>query len=348
MTVSRFTSPFGCCRPVFGLRIIRSAAVAKHPDRTEAMTIPAKYRVDPALAAAFTEMPVHTGPTDIVSTRARLAGLKHFQPDADTTGLTVTDHVVGDGVPVRMYQPEGRTGLPGILTMHPGGFMVGDLETNHGMHADLAREVGAVVVSVDYRLAPEHQFPAAIEDCHAALAWLAGHPAVDPARIALHGISSGGGLAAALAVLARDCGGPPLAFQYLNIPQLDDRLTTRSMVEFVDTPMFSREGAIRSWNGYLGAGVRGGDAVSPYAAPARATDLSGLPPAYLAVMEYDPLRDEAIAYAQALLAAGVPVELHLFPGTFHGSAAIALTAEVTTREHAERIAVLRRALAAPH
>ena len=309
------------------------------------MTIPAKYRVDPALAAAFAAMPAHTGPTDIVSTRARLNGLKHLQQSADTTGLTVTDHRIGPGVPVRVYQPAGRTGLPAILTMHPGGFMVGDLDFNHGLHADLARAVGAVVVSVDYRLAPEHPFPAAIEDCDAALTWLAEHPAVDPTRIALHGISAGGGLCAALALLTRDRGGPAIAFQYLNIPQLDDRLATRSMTEFVDTPMFSRAAAIRSWDAYLGPGVRGRDSVSPFAAPARCTDLSGLPPAYIAVMQHDPLRDEAIAYAQALLAAGVSVELHLFPGTFHGSAAIAATAEVTVREHEERIAVLRKALA---
>jgi acetyl esterase len=308
------------------------------------MSIPAKYRVEPALAAAFAAIPPLTGPTDVAAGRARLAGLKHLQPAADLTGLTVSDQLIGPDVGLRVYQPEGRTGLPGILTMHPGGFTVGDLDTNHGLHADLARAVGAVVVSVDYRLSPENRFPAAIEDCHAALTWLAEHPAVDPTRIALHGISAGGGLAAGLALLARDCGGPPIAFQYLNIPELDDRLITRSMVEFVDTPMFSRENAIRSWDAYLGPGVRGGDTVSPYAAPARATDLAGLPPAYIAVMEHDPLRDEAIAYAQALLAAGVSVELHLFPGTFHGSSAIAPTAEVTVREHVERVAVLRRAL----
>ncbi|GAA3434128.1 alpha/beta hydrolase [Kutzneria kofuensis] len=308
------------------------------------MSIPPKYRVDPALVAAFAAMPPPTGPTDVAASRARLAGLKHLQAPADPTGLTITDQIVGPDVSVRVYQPEGRTGLPGILAMHPGGFTIGDLDTNDGLHADLAREVEAVVVSVDYRLSPENRFPAAIEDCHAALVWLAEHPAVDPTRIALHGISAGGGLAAGLALLARDCGGPAIAFQYLNTPEIDDRLTTRSMVEFVDTPMFSRENAIRSWDAYLGPGVRGGDAVSPYAAPSRCTDLEGLPPAYIAVMEHDPLRDEAIAYAQALLAAGVQVELHLFPGTFHGSSAIAPTAEVTVREHRERIAVLRRAL----
>src|SRR4051794_3584593 len=125
------------------------------------MNIPARYRVDPALAAAFAAMPPHTGPTDVVSTRARLAGLKLLRPTADATGLTITDHVIGPDVGLRVYQPEGRTGLPGILTMHPGGFVLGDLDTNHGLHADLARDVEAVVVSVDYRLSPENRFPAA-------------------------------------------------------------------------------------------------------------------------------------------------------------------------------------------
>jgi acetyl esterase/lipase len=183
-----------------------------------------------------------------------------------------------------------------------------------------------VVVSVDYRLAPENPFPAGLEDCYAALSWFSTHAAelgVDPERIAIHGGSAGGGLCAALALLARDRSGPSIAFQYLGIPELDDRLTTSSMTTFVDTPMLNRPTAIHSWDAYLGPGRRSTDNVPPYAAPARATDLTGLPPAYISAMEFDPLRDEDIAYATALLAAGVPVELHLFPGTYHGSSVIA-------------------------
>ena len=141
---------------------------------------------------------------------------------------------------------------------------------------------------------------------------------VDPTRVAVNGGSAGGGLAAGLALLARDRGGPAICFQYLGIPELDDRLDTPSMQQFHDTPMWSRPQAEQSWEWYLGD-AHGTDDVSPYAAPARATDLAGLPPAYMSTMEFDPLRDEGIIYALKLLAAGVSVELHSFPGTFHGS-----------------------------
>jgi acetyl esterase/lipase len=127
------------------------------------------------------------------------------------------------------------------------------------------------------------------------------------------------------------------------VPEVDDRLITTSINEFTDTPLWSRPYAVFSWDCYLGAGVPGTEGVSPYAAPARATDLTGLPPAYVSVMHFDPLRDEGIAYALALLAAGVTTELHLFPGTFHGSAMIAF-AVISQREMAEEVSVLRRAL----
>jgi acetyl esterase/lipase len=168
--------------------------------------------------------------------------------------------------------------------VHAGGFVLGDLDASHASSIAIARGVGAVVVSVDYRLAPENPFPAGLEDCYAALSWFSTHAAelgVDPERIAIHGGSAGGGLCAALALLACDRSGPSIAFQYLGIPELDDRLTTSSMTTFVDTPMLNRPTAIHSWDAYLGPGRRGTDSVPPYAAPAGATDLSGLPPAYI-------------------------------------------------------------------
>jgi acetyl esterase len=211
------------------------------------------------------------------------------------------------------------TDLPAaIFNVHGGGFIIGNLDIDHANNLRYTREIGVVVVSVDYRLAPEAPYPAGLEDCYAALVWTAKNAAelgVDPARIAIHGGSAGGGLCAALALLARDRGGPAIAFQYLGVPELDDRLGTPSMRAFVDTPMWNKPRAEISWDCYLGPGVRGGADVPVYAAPARATDLAGLPPAYVSVMEFDPLRDEGIAYAQALLAAGVTTELHLFPGT---------------------------------
>jgi acetyl esterase len=202
-------------------------------------------------------------------------------------------------------------------------------------------------VSVDYRLAPETPFPGPLEDVYAGLVWMAAHAGelgIDAARIAIHGMSAGGGLCAGLALLARDRGGPHIAFQFLSVPELDDRLTSPSMTSFTDTPLWNRPRAVFSWDCYLGPGRAGSDDVPVYAAPARATKLAGLPPAYVSVMHFDPLRDEGVAYALAMLTAGVSVELHLFPGTFHGSALIQ-TAVISRREQAEAIAVLRQALA---
>jgi acetyl esterase/lipase len=201
-------------------------------------------------------------------------------------------------------------------------------------------------VSVEYRLAPEHPFPAGVEDCYAALSWTAANAAalgVDARRIAVAGQSAGGGLAAATALLARDRGGPALCFQLLEIPELDDRLDTPSMLAFDDTPLWNRPSAVWSWKHYLGPD-HGGE-VSPYAAPARAQDVSGLPPAYVSTMELDPLRDEGILYALRMLQAGVPVELHSYPGTFHGSALIPAAA-VSQRNAREVLDALRRAIAA--
>jgi acetyl esterase/lipase len=164
---------------------------------------------------------------------------------------------------------------------------------------------------------------------------------IDPERVGVMGGSAGGGLAAGVALLARDRSGPQLCYQVLNIPELDDRLETPSMKQFTDTPLWNRGNAIMSWRNYLGDAL-GGD-VSYYAAPSRAEDLSGLPPAYVATMEFDPLRDEGIHYALRLLEAGVPVELHQYPGTFHGSGLV-VGAAVSRRAAAEMLAALVRGL----
>jgi acetyl esterase len=233
--------------------------------------------------------------------------------------------------------------------VHGGGFIGGDVAVDHAQNLWLARELGVVIVSVDYRLAPEHPFPAPLEDCYAGLVWTAKNAdtlGVDPDRIAIHGVSAGGGLCAGLALLARDRGGPAIAFQYLGVPEIDDRLDTPSMHAYTDTPLWNRPNAVISWDAYLGPGRRGSEGVSSYAAPARATDLDGLPPAYVSAMQFDPLRDEDIRYAQRLLHAGIPTELHVFPGTFHGSA-LATHAAVSVREATEALAVLRRGLALP-
>lgn len=311
------------------------------------------HAYDPELADvaadAATAPPIDI--TDLPNARAATSAMLRALGCPDHSGVHVRDVVVparagSPDVPLRIYAPECGGEPAAVFDVHGGGYMFGDLEMRHRRNLQLCRELGVLVVAVDYRLAPEHQFPAALDDCYSGLCWLADHArdlGVDPGRIAVHGVSAGGGLCAALALLARDRGGPTICFQYLAVPEVDDRLDTPSMRAFDDTPYWSRPNAEISWDAFLGQGVRGTAGVSPYAAPARATDLRGLPPAYISAMQFDPLRDEGIGYALALLAAGVTVELHLFPGTFHGSALVE-HAEISRRELAEEIEVLRRAL----
>jgi acetyl esterase/lipase len=279
--------------------------------------------------------------TDPVTARKNLAELAAAAPAPDTTGMEIEDRTVpaDPDVPVRIYRPHQAQGA--IVWLHGGGFVMGDLNTEHPWAARLADGTGAVVVSVGYRRSPEHRFPAALDDTYAVLAWSAEHAAelgIDKARIAVGGHSAGAGLAAAVALRARGQG-PPIRFQLLNQPELDDRQETWSARHFTDTPWMTRDKLAATWRHYLGS-----QPASSYAAPARADDLSGLPPAYVATAEFDPLRDEGITYALRLLQAGVPVELHQWPGTFHGSQAI-LSAEISQRQIAELAAALRRALA---
>jgi acetyl esterase len=311
------------------------------------------YAYDPELAPWISMFPTWDF-TDIDAIRDADQSLLEHLPQYDPpVPVTVRDAVVpGEpAVPVRVYAPEGQDGpLPGVLYIHGGGFILGSVAMFDSEAKRIAAEVGAVVVSVEYRLAPEHPFPAGLDDCYAALVWIASTAArlgIDPARLAVGGDSAGGGLAAAVALLARDRGGPALCFQYLGVPELDDRLATPSMRAYVDTPLWHRPAAEFSWDSYLGGpGVRGSEDVSPYAAPARAEDLSGLPPAFVNTCQFDPLRDEGITYAQRLAQANVPTELVLYPGTFHGSSMIAEAAS-TKRMLADAIAAMRRALHAP-
>lgn len=265
--------------------------------------------------------------------------LPSYTPERE---VTLEERRLPGGVPVRLYRPRVEGPLPSVIYLHGGGFVSGRLDFFDVRCLRLADQIPAVVVAVDYRLAPEHPYPAALDDTYATLEWLAsaaGELGVDPARIAAAGDSAGGNLATALALLTRDRGGPPLCFQFLDVPVTDDRLATPSMRAFTDTPMWNRVNAELSWRYYLG----GDGEASPYAAPMRAADLSGLPPAFVTVCEFDPLRDEGIAYAQRLVQFGVPTELHLYPGAFHGAAIVADVA-VTRRMNADMVAALRRAL----
>ena len=312
------------------------------------------YPFDEELGAAVPYLP-RLDYNDIAAVREVAKGLVAAVPGVDLSGVTVDEVDVavsgGETITLLITTPDaGARPLPIIYDVHPGGFCVGSSRDVHPRDAELAREVEAIVIAPDYRLAPEHPYPVPVEDCYAGLAWVADHASAlggDASRIAAHGQSAGGGIAAGLTLLARDRGTPAVAFQYLTYPELDDRLGTASAKRFIDTPFFNRPNALASWRHYLGELEPGSPDVPIYAAPARTTDGAGLPPTYIGAMQFDPLRDEAIAFAQTLLEADVSVELHLFPSTFHYSRAIT-TAQVSRRELAEEVAVLQRALHGVH
>lgn len=225
----------------------------------------------------------------------------------------------GIRVPVRTYTPKAAEGLrPGLIHFHGGGFCLGDLDSDHDFCLDMASETLTVCVNVDYRLAPEHPFPAAFDDGYAVCRWVVSSAealGIDAKRIAVSGTSAGGNLAAAaMALKDRDLGHGDVVFQMLFFPVLDDLCRTLSMREAVDTYIWNRQNSLDMWDHYLG---KNRSEVSPYAAPARSENLSGLPPAYIVTAEHDPLRDEGLEYALRLMRSGVPVELHNYAGTFH-------------------------------
>ncbi len=251
-------------------------------------------------------------------------------------------------VPIRIYRPKAVTrALPALLYLHGGGFFCGDLFSEEWQCAHYAVGADCAVVCVDYRLAPENPFPAALTDCYRVLEFLwdtSEKLGMDRASIAVAGSSAGANLAAAVALLARDRKGPAILFQMLLVPVLDDRLETPSAREFTDVPDFATPEARIMWHWYLGENVRD---VSPYAAPARANDLSNLPASYVLCVGLDPLRDEGIDYALRLTEAGVAVELHLVSSIPHGFASIP-SAKITERLLKEQVAVLCSAFRSKH
>ncbi|MFJ6656549.1 alpha/beta hydrolase [Streptomyces sp. NPDC091377] len=299
--------------------------------------------MDPELEA-FVPLLVKADLTDPVADRENYAERAAAAPAPDTTGMEIEDRTVpaDPDVPVRIYRPSGARGA--VVWLHGGGWVMGDLDSDQHFAARIAAGADTVVISVGYRRSPEHRFPAALDDTYAVLTWAAEHAAelgVDPDEIAVGGHSAGAGLAAGVALRARDQRGPAIRFQLLHQPLLDDRQETWSQRNFTDTPLFDRDIITAVWRHYLGSRP-----ATPYAAPARAEDLSGLPAAYVGTAEADPLRDEGITYALRLLQAGVPVELHQWPGTFHGSLAVP-SADVSQRQLAELCAALRHALSRP-
>ncbi|SEE62456.1 Acetyl esterase/lipase [Streptomyces sp. 2112.3] len=340
-------------------------------------------RVHPELVPAYEALPRVADPyEDIEAARAAFHDMLAAFP-ADRTGVcserfdiprtvggapadggTLTD---GGALTVEVYRPEeavgtaaedtgiaggAGNGLPAVLHFHGGGFALGRaLPGQDRVAIELCRELPAVIVTVEYRLAPEHRYPAAVEDCYLALEWVAGRAAelgIDPARIAVAGKSAGGGLSAAVALMARDRGGPELACQSLCVPDLDDRVgadaaagTAADTEGALDARVLNGRGVQSSWRHYLPEGTTVAEA---YAAPARATELSGLPPAHVLVCDLDPMREAGLAYARRLMDAGVPVTVRNVPGAWHGFELYAPDTRVAKEMTAHWTGQLRAAL----
>lgn len=288
---------------------------------------------------------------DIAERRAVVAGLLAAQmADVPPNDRVVTEDRMIPGpdgapdVPVRIYTPAAATGvlLPGILYIHGGGMILGDIEANELTAAMMCEEINAVIVSTGYRKAPEDPHPAQVNDCYAALDWMAAHAGeldIDLQRLAVYGGSAGGNLAIATAMKARDLSGPRICFVCAPYPMLDDRNELPSTHEITEVGIWDRAGNIEAWEWFLG-----GRPADAYAAPARATDLAGLPPMFIDVGEMDLFRDEDIDFVQRLLQAGVPTEFHVYPGAYHASEVFAPQAELSQRIWKARIEAFRRAL----
>ncbi len=308
------------------------------------MPFPSGITVHPELAPYLEGLPPHSDPfVDIAATREQFGKLLAATP-ADRTGVRSRRYDIpredGSVLTVEVYRPEaaeaaeaaegaeGSAGsspggaLPAVLHFHGGGYAIGRaLPWQDKTAIDLCRELPAVTIAVEYRLAPEHRCPAGVEDCYRALEWTAQRAAelgIDPERIAVTGKSAGGGLSAAVAQMSRDRGGPALAYQSMCVPDLDDRIADEpdpAPAEHAPRPWVNSLRTIRrSWQHYLPEGSAAGD----YAAAARAEDLTRLPPAYVVVCDLDPLRDAGLAYARRLMDAGVQVTVRNVPGAWHG------------------------------
>jgi acetyl esterase len=309
--------------------------------------------IDPNLKMLLDAVPLEFTIDDGVDVaREKMRALK---PPAELLpDMRIEQRTVGYGeltdIPVRIYWPPSETeeSLPIVVFYHGGGWAIGDLDTHD--HVARAHAIGAkaIVVSVDYRLAPEHPFPAGVEDAWAALQWVGAHVAElggEPSRIAVAGDSAGGNLAAVMALRARDAGGPPLAFQLLWYPVAVGDLSLPSFTENADAPLLNSDvtSAFLTW--YLpGMDMSDPKALPTDLAPANAATLAGLAPAFIGTAEHDPLRDDGGKYAEMLAAAGVPVQLSNEPTMVHGYASLAMASPVAAEATDRGLAALKAAL----
>jgi len=282
--------------------------------------------LDPRAKALLDALRDHGGPPDrrTVSIQEQRKWMDQLAKDslggAQAVSSVENRTIPGpDGqIPIRVYTPDGPRPLPVLVFFHGGAFTMGSLESEDAPCREIANGANCLVVSVDYRLAPEHKFPAGVEDCYAATKWVADHAQElhgDPSRVAVGGDSAGGNLAAVVALMARDRGGPPLVYQMLLYPMTDCACATRSQLEYGEGYMLTRESMIWHLSLYL---QNEADGRHPYASPLQAGDLSRLPPALVITAEYDPLCDEGEAYALRMKEAGVSVEYRRFDGLLHG------------------------------
>ncbi|WP_425502274.1 alpha/beta hydrolase [Phytoactinopolyspora limicola] len=250
-------------------------------------------------------------------------------------------------ITVTVLRPRSATAAaPGLYNIHGGGMVMDNRFSDLPRMVELIDEFGFVAVTVEYRLAPEHPHPAPVEDCYAGLVWMAERASelgIDPSMLVVMGGSAGGGLSAGVCLLARDRGGPAVAGQMLLCPMIDDRNDSASTLQYGEHGVWSRASNELGWTSLLGDEA-GAEQVSPYAAPARATDLSDLPPAFVEVGAVEIFRDEDVEYYSRLCAAGVPAELHVWAGAYHGFDRLAPASEVTRAALATRSSWLRRLL----
>ncbi|KAF4980289.1 hypothetical protein FZEAL_3660 [Fusarium zealandicum] len=283
---------------------------------------------EPSFAALLATLPA---PADYLAEHIPI--LRKTQNEVSTLETTLANEpftheersVPGQNGPVTLsiFRPvshsRSRSGRPGIYYAHSGGTICGNRFTGFKGVLRWGRETDAVCITVEYRLSPEHPYPAPLEDCYAGLVWVSENAkelGINPKQLMVSGQSAGGNMATAMTMLARDRNGPKICAQLMDSPMLDDRMETNSSHQFVHEGSWSRGSNEMAWDAYLGAS-RGKADVSPYAAPARATDVSGLPPAFICAGSAELFRDESVAYAQKLWAAGVQAELHIWPGGFH-------------------------------
>ncbi|MCV7125029.1 alpha/beta hydrolase [Mycobacterium lacus] len=314
----------------------------------------ARPGIDPVLKTLLDTFPLtFTAADGVEVARARLRQLK--PPPEMLPDLRVEERTVGHGeltdIPVRIYWPPSPadTGVPVVVFYHGGGWSLGDLDTHDPVARAHAVGAEAIVVSVDYRLAPEHPYPAGIEDSWAALRWVGENAAElggDPNRIAVAGDSAGGNIAAVMTLLARDTGGPELAFQLLWYPSVTGDLSLPSFTENANAPILDRD-VIDAFLGWYVPGIDITDDPATLPAtlcPINAADLSGLPPAFIGTAEHDPLRDDGARYAELLGAAGVPAELSNEPSMVHGYVNFALVVPAAAEATNRGLAALRKAL----